>query len=406
MKMANIGIGVGAFANGLLGGIQAGRQIKQIRNENEIEQIRKDGLKQASQIREAGINSSIRRVPAGEGLPSQYEVGGQTFASRDEARRHAETKAPSKMDAFTELAVPRIREAYLAQGNIEMANYWDDFAKSRQGDRYIKNWARGFMALQSGDFTTASKMAGQLLRQVDPNLELAGADGEMDANGNMVGLNMKVRDRESGHVSDVRLDAESFVQLYNANNPQAFAESMASQMAQATQARLADAQEERKHGRQLQRDTHQHNLNVRRDAFQHEGRVELETIKGQIRDASERRKLDQQMEALRQAGYSDQFVNSVLPSLLGVDSSGPYRKGPSPEETAAQLYNERMRNDYSFAGLSEAERQQRIREDMSAIYNIVESLRDSGVIERPRDSRGRNQQGGAAQEGLPIYTFN
>ena len=97
--------------------------------------------------------------------------------------------------------------------------------------------------------------------------------------------------------------------------------------------------------------------------------IEKMTIEKQLDAANvgakERRQLNSKIEALRGAGYSQDFINGALPSLLGI---GDYRKGASPEEARRLAHSDRMKNDRKYAKMGTEEQRSIIDKDMLIIY--------------------------------------
>lgn len=270
MKMANIGIGVGAFSQGLMNGLSMGREMKKIRNENEIEAIRREGLGQARQLRDAQVESSVKRVQGPDGMTTGFEVGGQTFANRDEAIAAASKGGESVMDIFMKTVSPRIQEAYLAQGDIEKAEIWNNWAKSRTGKSAINEWAKGYFAAQRGDWDNAAKAFGTYYSNyIDNDQKYVGHETLKDDDGNVTGFTVKLKDSKTGKETSMPIGTEEMLQMGMANNPQTLFESLQSQQAAADKARLEDAKAERKYTREQA------------------GRIELEAVKAQLRRTSE-----------------------------------------------------------------------------------------------------------------------
>lgn len=358
MKMANIGVGVGAFTDGLLSGLQLGRTLKTVRNENEIEEIRRSGMADAEMRRNAKIDSRIKTLPAQDGLGDiKFQVGDQTFSSREEARKAAGRDVESAMDIFMRNAVPKIQQAYLAQGNIEKAESWGKWVKTRTGNSAIKQWATGYFAAQRGDWDKAATAFGKYYTDyIDDDMQYVGHETLKDGNGNVTGFSVKLKDRKSGKETTLPLGTEEMLQMGMSHNPQALFDGVWQQQLAADKARLDDAKAER----QYEREQH--------------GRIELEGVKAQLKDRVDQRKFDRKVNALRQSGYSEEFIQRVLPSLLGVDSSGPYRKGPSPEERVAMLFQERIK-DRRFQKMTEEERRAELRRNLQTIQEAAEIVR-------------------------------
>jgi hypothetical protein len=89
MGFAGFGLGLNSMMQGLQNGLQLGKQIKDYRKESNIEEAKSQSLDEAKAVQEA-----------------------------DKAAGHDGTPL---MDYYMKVAAPRVREAYLQNGDIEGA---------------------------------------------------------------------------------------------------------------------------------------------------------------------------------------------------------------------------------------------------------------------------------------------
>lgn len=120
--MANLGIGIGAFASGLAGGIGLGKQIKSTLQDNQINKLKKQGMEDARKSRNEDIAS-----------------GGQ---------------AQSIQDYYMQNSAPKIRDMYLEQGKEEQVMAWDKWINDRNTQKGMKHWSDAVKSIQSGDSKT------------------------------------------------------------------------------------------------------------------------------------------------------------------------------------------------------------------------------------------------------------
>lgn len=396
MNMANIGIGVGAFADGFTRGVGLGQGIKKVRNQKEIETIQREGLQAARAEREQAIDSNITSEPSiasrsGIGMKEadpndpmtqflsreQFKVGDQTFDSRDAAREAASKNAPSEMDIFMTKYAPKVQAAYVAQGDIQRAEGWNQWIKQSKTQKSIKETMGILQAAKSGDFDTAAKRIGKWYNDnIDDGSTYQGHEMLKDADGNTTGLVVSIKGT-NGKVTKMPLQPRDMMEMFMSEaNPEKMFEIQYKQYLQADQMRAEDAKEARKYNREQQ------------------GRIDLETIKAQLQDAGSRREFDRKVALLRQAGYTDDFVNRVMPELLGIDSSGPYKKGASPEEQARLLLQERMK-DFRFSRMSPDEQKATIQRDMQMLQDIARTI-------TPQASAGGTMPQQPAAGGMPL----
>ena len=140
MNFANIGIGLNALTSGFVRGLSLGKELKNIRNERELEMARREGLEAAQKQREQDISKLIQEIslPSDAGPTRGFQVGDMTFTNQDEARKAAEARVDSTADYFYRDYAPKIRDTYIAQGDVDKATKWDEIIRSERGRRAVK----------------------------------------------------------------------------------------------------------------------------------------------------------------------------------------------------------------------------------------------------------------------------
>lgn len=153
---ANLGVGLGAAVSGFGQGIQLGRTIKGIRNERQIENVTREGMAEARAQRDQQVNGLIQTQDMGGGA-QQFSVNGQAFTNRQDAQRAAERQVGTTLDYFNRTVAPRIREAYIQQGNMDMAQRWDQYTQNQQTQRGMRSFVQALRARAMGDDEGALK---------------------------------------------------------------------------------------------------------------------------------------------------------------------------------------------------------------------------------------------------------
>lgn len=120
--MANLGIGIGAFAEGLAGGMTLGKQIKSTMQDRDLNKLRKQGMASARESRNADI-------AAGK-------------------------QAQSIHDYYMQSSAPKIRDMYMQQGKEDQAMAWDGWINDRNTQKGMKHWSNAVKSIQSGDSQT------------------------------------------------------------------------------------------------------------------------------------------------------------------------------------------------------------------------------------------------------------
>lgn len=88
--MANWGIGIGAFSDGIVKGMALGKAIKETRDQAQIEKLTKGGMEQAKLAREQAVNGAVQT------LPNPGDMGGQGVMAPGQA---AAAAGPGQMPA-------------------------------------------------------------------------------------------------------------------------------------------------------------------------------------------------------------------------------------------------------------------------------------------------------------------
>lgn len=396
MNIGHIGIGVDAFSRGLLGGMQLGREIKTARNERQIEQIRKEGLEAAKSGRDADIQANMQQfdfsLPEGQAGPQMqgWEVGGQRFTDEKAARGAAGKDVMSVEDRFYRDAVPRIADAYIGQGDIEKAEAWRTYAESREQKKAFGDWAKAFRASQLGDTEAVADYVFNQYKASGTGVTPMSKEVVKDDGGKITGYNVRLKNDETGEEYSQFIDNASLLEM----GLQAFSPPQQFEMAYTRQ------MEADKMGAQAR-------IDAQKDQRRFERDVSLEKLKAGLRTQGERSKFDAGVQALRDAGYTDQFINSVVPQLLGVKpGESMYRKPQSPEETARMLFQERMRNDFRFKNMPPAEQQRLIQQDLTMLQQLGGNMAGQGRVESsglPGPSGGAAPAPAPGGGRVPIY---
>lgn len=247
MSGANFGIGIGAFAQGLQNGIGLGKQLREVKDDNEIRKLTKEGMEQAKQDRAKTVDDSIIQqaprmeqgtgvlTPAASGInaegatnmdpvakaqgtvdamlngnmtvapieqpakPKGFKVGNREFDSREEAFKYADKQADSVYDFFNKTAAPKIRDAYMQQGKIEQADQFNTWLEDRGTKQGMKSWSRALTAAQVGDvdgFATNLVKAYNAPGYFDDGMKASAAEVLRDKEGKAAGFKVTLKDAE------------------------------------------------------------------------------------------------------------------------------------------------------------------------------------------------------------------
>jgi hypothetical protein len=285
--------------------------------------------------------------PVTQGLPTSTSP--MTAA---EARALADKSAPSVMDFFQKQGVPRIAEAYLAQGDPAKAQAWTDWADQTQNKQNMAVWAKGWRAVQMGDPEGAADNFMQLYKSYNDGTTPISKEVVKDKDGNLTGFNVKLKNDATGEVRSSFIDKNQLLNLGLAQlaPPQLF-ETAWQQKQAADKAKTAADAEVGKVKLNLA-------ANSQLEGLKQQGRLQLQQKQGQ-------QQIDAKIGALKSAGYSDSFIKDALPDILGVNQ---YKKSTSPEEAKRLAFSDRMKNDPMFRMKPPDQQRSIIQQDMGLIY--------------------------------------
>lgn len=366
--------------NGLLQGIQAGNMLvdayyrgQENKDRAEVRNVMAEGIDSAKAARQGAIDANVKvgAEPNAENtmtMPTFADAKGTKFASEAEARAAAEKNAPSIDDFYVKNVVPKIAETYLKQGNIEQAEKWNSWAQAKNTQTGMKHWTKALQAGQIGDFKAyADNMvkAYNTPGYYDDGLEADGYDLVKDKEGNTTGMTLNLRNKSTGEkFSQTIRGQEDMVKMgIGLLDPaNAF---------KTTQAAVATAQAQRAKSAEgelkFKRDVYRDGIKVQAQGQQQDRRdsaaMDRLVTGKQIDQANKTAAVDAKANALRKAGYSDDFVKQAMPQLLGL---GDYKKAAPPEEVRRMLHQARL-SDFNYTRKTPEEQAAIINQDLQLI---------------------------------------
>ena len=325
-------------------------------------------------------------TPAQTGLP--FVVGGKGYATREEARAAAEKATPDVMTFMSKTLVPKMQQVYLEQGDMEKADAWGKWAEDRDNKEAMKEWAGAYRAAQIGNFEKAADHVFNLYKRYDDGITPLSKETVKDNQGNVTGFNVRLKRDATGEEYSQFIDKKQLTEMgLSALTPQAMFETQFKRQQAADQAAANHATEMAKEDRQFKRDIYKDDRNfgqqvqlkkidsqeqAARDARQQDNAIEKMTIEKQLDEAKVstkiRREVGAKVQALREAGYSEEFINGALPAILGV---GDYKKATSPEEARRLAHSDRMKSDPMYSRKSADEQKKILDQDMALVFGGV-----------------------------------
>lgn len=394
----NLGAGLAGLANGISQGLTLGTQIKGLYKQGQMESAQREGLQAAKDARTSAINNLVRTGSANSADNSMtvptYSVGDQQFSDQASATKAAESQVGSLEDFYQKVAAPKIYEQYL-EIDPEKAQAWKDWNDNQQVKTAQKHWAQAITKANMGDFDGFGKSlvkAYNTRGYLDDGTEVTDWKTLKDGDGNVTGamltfkgpdgkeFSQAVNGMEDAYRMGVQLLAPD--QVFNLGWQEIQA---------AKKAQIAAGQESIKQRGRVQleglRQQGRQAVQTQRDS----AAMDRVQTKAQLDEAAAGRKADAKVQALRKAGYSEDFIKQSMPAILGL---GDYKKAAAPEEVRRMLHQARL-GDFSYQRKSPEEQAKIIEQDMTLIGG-------AGATANPM-SRGMQGQGAPAAGAPMIY---
>lgn len=391
--MANFGIGLGAFMDGLNQGITVGERVRGVQDQNRMRRIASEGTDAARAAREADIGRSIKvgsaASPDGQSTVPTYEVGGQSYGNEADARAAAEKQVGGFMDYYSKTVMPQYQEHWMKTGQLEKAQAAQAWMENENVQKGIKAWANAVRSFQTGDREGFKKNLMQAYNQqgyFDDGVTAESIEDVTNDKGQLLGYKIKFKDAK-GKVTEQTFDGDDVARLgLNALSPAEVLSYGVDQLKQAQSARAELAKEDRK----FQRD-------VTLKQLEQGNKLEAQGNASQLRRAEEAEKRaaggdstkvrDAQAIAayLKQQGYSDDFIRAQAPRLVGLEA-----QQMSPQNRLNKIM-ETLNKSLDFQDLPDEEKVRRA--------NEVMQLQDRMLSQRSGAS-----QGGAPAAQAPVQS--
>jgi hypothetical protein len=325
---------------------------------------------------------------AANGMQGNFMVGNQSFATREQAQAAAAKKVPNISEYVMNSITPKMQEYYIANGEVEKAESLGRYMESSKGREATQLFGKAMNKLMfTDDLQGGIDALGEYYnKHVDDGVTF-GTGKRLDDG--RISITLKNKD---GKDSEMVLTQQELLRLGMAHDPAKLFDLTQKQAATAEASKAELAKENRTAMREDARDKRNHSQ-----------AIELKSIDAALDQAKAssktRREIGGKVEALRDAGYSDEFINGVMPGIIGV---GDYKKGTSPEEAKRLALSDRMKNDPTFSRKPRAEQQAIIDGDMALVYGGVKpSSAPTANADAPSPAAGGIT--GAAPKGKPMF---
>ncbi|MEN2425986.1 hypothetical protein AA0N74_08090 [Chromobacterium vaccinii] len=443
----------GSFGIGLMNGagqgIQLGQAMRGVRNQAELEEIRRKGMDEAQQQRDAEIQRKIevmdttmpaagapaklatpvpgsepqpddvignamQRVAARspvEGLarstaiaPSQgYQVSGQRYDNRDDAAAAAAKDTPDIVHFFNKNAAPMIYAKLLEQGDPKQAEAWQGWIQGNAAQERLKIWGDAYRAAQMGDWHNAADGVFKLYGQYDDGITPISKEAVTDKAGNLTGFNVVLKNKAGEQYSQfVDRDSLREMGLSALSEPQFFQLDWHRQQEQAKNrnqvlGKLAEGRQKFSQEAALEGIKGKNRL----EQIDREGsnQVTLAQIKDAL-DAARPGPAGKKIEDLRNAGYSDEEIYRLIGS--GISET---KRAPHPDDVKLTIFRNLAADvltDYpefgkkKFLELNQDQQRQVIQRQYNALGLIGDTPKPAARPARPAPT---SPQSG----GLPLF---
>lgn len=312
-------------------------------------------------------------------IQGKFVVNGKGYATKAEARKAAEADAPDVMTYYTKSVVPKMAEEFLRQGDPAKAAAWLQWGDSQEGREYMKTWHKTWMASQSGDYNAVAKGVVKLFNKYDDGQSLvADSKGDFyeevkDKSGNLTGFNIRLKNDATGEVRSMFINPQTLVNIgVNGGSPdKAFGLIYNRQVEAekvATQARLKEQERLEKRNDKIDEiNATQDRIDARERSKGQQKLSEISLTKqldAANLGAKEKSKIQARIDVLREQGYDDEQIKTMLPSMV---NAGAYKKVTDPEERRALIRSDAMKNDPKFPRMSKEEQEKYLDDAMDTI---------------------------------------
>lgn len=254
---------------------------------------------------------------------------------------------PAAIESQLQKTLTIARRKYAEAGDLENAEKLDKYIQSERGKAATKTFSEGWNALTVGnDVNKAVQKFGEYYtKYVNDGIDFT--KGEITKDGQIA---ITTKNKEDGKENVITMSRGQLLRMGMAYNPVKLYEM---NLAEAVDAEKAGA----KNRAEIAKDDRKFNQDIEKMTI--EKQLDAANV-----GAKERRAMNTKIEALRAAGYSEDFINRSMPAILGIGD----KKATSPDEARRLAYADRLKSDPMFGRKSKEERDRIISEDMGIVY--------------------------------------
>lgn len=141
----------------------------------------------------------------------RFTAGNKEFDNKAATDKYVQDETPDLETFYAKTLVPKMKEAYMAQGKPEQAEAWEKYAEDTKTKGHMKSWSNAFKYAQHGKYTEAAKELMKLHPDFDDGLELVSSEATIGPDG-QEGFTMVLRG-EDGKEQKVYHDAKTITEV-------------------------------------------------------------------------------------------------------------------------------------------------------------------------------------------------
>lgn len=351
--MANLGIGIGALAEGFTQGVGLREFYDKAQDKKKIRGVTEEATKEAKALRQADIDAGKKAKPL--------------------------------MDYYAQNVVPKVRDAYLEIGDIQAAQGWDQWLQQRETQKGMKHWASSVMNYQMGNvegFMDELMKAYNTSGYYDDGFEAVGYKiiGKDKNKPEAIEIEFKTPD---GKVQKQRFSDSADVYRLGAMalSPEQTYQMGLDYIRTQDEARLNARKAEADYESKINLETHKSNLRIRE--------AQAEALNSGQYDSEKVREADAMANALKQRGYSDEAIAEWYPRMLNLTQM---TKSPESQLTdMLKMLNEMNKENLDWMQMTQ---EQKIAE--------AKKLQEQIRLQAGDNMKQQPQPSGAGGQGLPM----
>lgn len=354
--MANFGIGLGAFLNGVANGANAYANIEDLRSRKvmrdaQVKRMQQDDADRdeyRSILRSAPEQPQVTAAtnPAGQ---QTFSVGGQSYPTQQDAQKAADAQVGGFLDNWKKTVGPKLQQHWLKTGEIDKAQNFDKWISDSNVQEGMKSWANMARSFQTGDRPGFLKHLNATLTQTgyyDGDVKPIEAVEKTNDKGQLTGYTVKFQDRATGKESSQDFDSDDIQKLavVGLSPEQIYTQGM-NELAAARKARAeaVKTQDERQWDVQKMGLQQQNTLEGQANQSQLRRAEKVEEKRLGLGDASKDplAKAKATESYLRDKGYSDDYIKKNAPALVGIQNQNKPRSSRIDDYIKLQTENDR-----------------------------------------------------------------